>query len=125
GSIAAALAAAFIIPLGGWRSLFIIGILPVFLAYYVRRNLDETDDWKEANRQAMVNDKEKNTLSLLFTSPKTTYITIALTIMSSVQVAGYFGLMNWRSEERRVGKESGTRWWTSSYTEKKHGNIIV
>ncbi|HLR01161.1 MAG TPA: MFS transporter [Virgibacillus sp.] len=95
GSIAAALAAAFIIPLGGWRSLFIIGILPVFLAYYVRRNLDETDDWKEANRQAMVNDKEKNTLSLLFTSPKTTYITIALTIMSSVQVAGYFGLMNW------------------------------
>lgn len=95
GAIVAAVAAAIIIPLGGWRALFIIGILPVFLAYYVRRNLDETDDWKEANRQAMLNKKEKNTISLLFTSPKTTYTTIALTIMSSVQVAGYFGLMNW------------------------------
>ncbi|MBY7142919.1 MFS transporter [Virgibacillus sp. NKC19-3] len=94
GSILAAVAAAIIIPLGGWRALFIIGILPVFLAYYVRRNLDETEDWKKANRQTKEK-KEKATLSLLFNSPKTTYVTIALTIMSSVQVAGYFGLMNW------------------------------
>ncbi|MDY0394591.1 MFS transporter [Virgibacillus halophilus] len=117
GAVLAAVAAAIIIPLLGWRSLFIVGILPVALAFFVRRNLDETSDWKEAHRQAKKENKEKAPLALLFNSPKTTYVTIALTIMSSVQVAGYFGLMNWLPSilQKQLGLSvSGSSLWMIS-----------
>lgn len=95
GAIAAALLAALIIPLFGWRALFIVGILPVILIFYVRRNLDETEEWKKAQADMKKSKKKNVSLAKLFDTPKTAYVTIALTIMSTVQVAGYFGLMNW------------------------------
>src|SRR5699024_3885971 len=42
GALIAALLAAAILPHLGWRALFLIGVVPVILAFYIRRNLDET-----------------------------------------------------------------------------------
>ncbi|GGP08235.1 MFS transporter [Oceanobacillus neutriphilus] len=95
GAIVAALLAALIIPLFGWRALFITGIIPVLLIFYVRRNLGETEEWKKAQTEIKKGKKKDSSLSKLFNTPKRAYTTIALTIMSTVQVAGYFGLMNW------------------------------
>ncbi|WP_188455699.1 MFS transporter [Virgibacillus oceani] len=96
GAVLAAVSAAIVIPTLGWRALFIVGVLPVILAFYVRRNLDETKAWKNAQLELEKEKKaKKSTLGFLFNSPRTAYVTIALTIMSTVQVAGYFGLMNW------------------------------
>ncbi|WP_339231024.1 MFS transporter [Oceanobacillus sp. FSL K6-2867] len=95
GAIAAAILAAIIIPLFGWRALFAVGVLPVFLVLYIRKNLDETEEWKKTQVEMKAKGKRGNPLVKLFDSPKTAYVTIALTIMSTVQVAGYFGLMNW------------------------------
>ncbi|MDU7036989.1 MAG: MFS transporter, partial [Staphylococcus simulans] len=39
--------------------------------------------------------KNQSPIGLLFNTKHMAHTTIALTIMSSVQVAGYFGLMNW------------------------------
>jgi SHS family lactate transporter-like MFS transporter len=33
-------------PLGGWRWMFFIGVLPALLVLYIRRNVPESPDWK-------------------------------------------------------------------------------
>lgn len=117
GAVLAAVLAAIIIPIFGWRALFFAGIVPVLLAFFVRRNLDETEEWKQAQKKIKKNEKRKSSLAQLFNSRKTTYVTIALTIMSTVQVAGYFGLMNWLPSilQDRLGLSvSGSSLWMIS-----------
>ncbi len=45
GYILAALLAALVLPAWGWRPLFVIGILPALLAFWVRRRVPEPDQW--------------------------------------------------------------------------------
>ncbi|QIQ22468.1 MFS transporter [Zophobihabitans entericus] len=92
GAVAAALLAALIIPWLGWRVLFVIGILPVFWIYFVRKHLKETPTWL---RQHKKDPTQRISIGTLFNSPKTAFTTVALTVMAAVQVAGYYGLMNW------------------------------
>lgn len=93
GSIVAAIAAAIIIPFAGWRGLFIFGAFPIFLGIYVYFRVPESKEWAEA-KQSADSQEEKITLSDLFRNGNAGN-TIKLTIMAIVQVAGYFGLMNW------------------------------
>lgn len=116
GTLVAALIAAIVIPLAGWRAAFIFGVIPVFLAYFVRRHLPETKIWQHAHAE----DVEKTTsprISLLFRRPKVALITLGLTIMSAIQVAGYYGLMNWLPSllEKKQGLSvSGSSLWMIS-----------
>lgn len=45
GQIAAALVAAAILPHGGWRWLFVVGIAPAFVALWIRRQVPESPRW--------------------------------------------------------------------------------
>lgn len=92
GAVAAALLSAFVIPLFGWRVLFFIGIIPVIWIYIARKNLDETPEWLAQHKNVKA---QPVSISRLFSNPKTSLTTISLIIMASVQVAGYYGLMNW------------------------------
>ncbi|WP_392558829.1 MFS transporter [Orbus mooreae] len=92
GAVTAALLAAIIIPWLGWRALFVIGILPVFWVYFVRKHLEETPSWLQQKKKQVT---DKIRIADLFLTPKIAFTTIALTIMAAVQVAGYYGLMNW------------------------------
>lgn len=94
GVILAALLSAFILPRFGWRALFIIGMIPVIFAFIVRKNLQESPAWLEAQKVSK-NRKSKGRFSLLFANPKVTMTTISLSIMATVQIAGYNGLMIW------------------------------
>lgn len=94
GAILAAIAAAMIIPTLGWHGLFLLGIVPVVLTYFVRRHLTETDEFINAKKV----EKESTSRAVfeyMFSSPKVAYQSFALMIMTTVQIAGYFGLMNW------------------------------
>ena len=54
GAIVAAILAAVLVPLFGWRELFLFGLIPVILAFIVRENLEESETWKnnqESGRQ--------------------------------------------------------------------------
>ncbi|MFC6290434.1 MFS transporter [Levilactobacillus angrenensis] len=92
GSIVAAIAAAILIPMAGWRSLFIFGALPILLGIFVYFKVPESSEWKAAKE--VETQMEQITLLDLFKNGNASN-TIKLTIMAIVQVAGYFGLMNW------------------------------
>ncbi|MFJ5624351.1 MFS transporter [Peribacillus loiseleuriae] len=96
GVILAALLSAIILPTLGWRALFFVGVLPVIFAFIVRKNLDESPEWVEAQKQKkFVSKQEKGKLLQLFETPRTAMTTISLAIMATVQIAGYNGLMIW------------------------------
>lgn len=116
GSIVAAIAAAIIFPIFGWRVLFLIGIIPVILAFVVRRHLDESPVWL-ASKNKHKGEENKVSLKELFSTPKTTVTTISLIIMATVQIAGYFGLMNWLPSilQKRLGLSvTGSSLWMIS-----------
>jgi MFS family permease len=89
GAIVATVLATLIIPRLGWHALFLFGIIPVFIIFFIRRHLKESDTFIKASKEKHGSVKE------LFETPKIAYQTFALMIMAIVQIAGYFGLMNW------------------------------
>ncbi|MDY6084909.1 MAG: MFS transporter [Dialister sp.] len=114
GSVLAAVLAAVILPDFGWRGLFLVGVAPALFAAWSRRGIKEPPVWvkrkalkEELKRRhaagEMLTDEELRQLSetqtfplaLLFASPRKTVTTISLTIMTSVQNFGYYGIMVW------------------------------
>lgn len=118
GTLLAALIAAVMTPIAGWRSTFIFGVIPVALAYFARRHLPETKAWQDEHQKEQKAGKSSSPkITLLFNSPKKAGITLGLTIMSAVQVAGYYGLMNWLPTilEKKLGLTvSGSSMWMIS-----------
>lgn len=116
GTLLAAVIAATIIPLAGWRGTFIFGVLPVILAYFVRRHLPETQAWQSTHKKEQETHQHPR-LRILVKDPKTTGITLGLIVMSTVQIAGYYGLMNWLPSllEKQQGLTvSGSSMWMIS-----------
>ncbi|XIF20029.1 MAG: MFS transporter [Acetilactobacillus jinshanensis] len=85
GAIITAGLAAVIIPHFGWHALFLVGLAPAIFAFFVRRNLKENPKKYD----------KKVSIRQLFTSPRMAWQTMGLILMVMVQVAGYYGLMNW------------------------------
>ncbi|MDO1605741.1 MFS transporter [Lactobacillus sp. YT155] len=92
GSIIAAIAAAIIIPMSGWRGLFLFGAIPIILGIFVYYKVPESSEWKKSQEK-----EESNSAAILSILFKKGNIgnTLRLMVMAIVQVAGYFGLMNW------------------------------
>lgn len=114
GAVLAAVLAAFILPMWGWRGLFAVGVLPALFAAWSREGIKEPPMWlkrKELKKQLKakveageaLTEKEKEQfetthkfpLLLLFDSPRKIITTLALTVMTSVQNFGYYGIMVW------------------------------
>lgn len=114
GAVLAAILAAVVLPDYGWRGLFLVGVLPALLAAWARNGIKEPPMWvkrkemkkalqarKDAGEKLTAEEEEQLTeakkfpLAHLFADKKTTITTIALTIMTSVQNFGYYGIMVW------------------------------
>jgi MFS family permease len=100
GSISSALLAGFIVPALGWRGLFLFGLLPILVVLWAKLSIKE--DELGINSDEVVEDAAageivgaKPAISDLFKTRALTYQTIILMIMTTVQIAGYFGMMNW------------------------------
>ncbi|APT18661.1 MULTISPECIES: MFS transporter [Amylolactobacillus] len=94
GAIFAAVMASIIIPKLGWQALFLLGLIPVALTYFIRRHLSESPEFI-ASKAVPAESKVKISIGSLFRTPKLAFQTSALMFMVFVQIAGYFGLMNW------------------------------
>jgi benzoate transport len=114
GAVLAAVVSAFVVPLYGWRGLFIVGVLPALFAAWSRRGLAEPDIWvnrkllkksigeKQAaghtlsqEEQEFLQATNKFPLAHLFSGTQKSIVTLALTVMTSVQNFGYYGIMIW------------------------------
>lgn len=89
GALGAAVAAMTILPLYGWHFLFLLGFLPVILVFFVQKHL------KESQSFTAMSSENKGKISDLFKTRQLMHQTLALMWMAIVQIAGYFGLMNW------------------------------
>lgn len=92
GSICSALLAGFVAPIFGWKGLFLLGLLPLILVAYMHFAVDEATI---SNRRVAKNTDVKPEIKELFATPILAHQTIALMVMTTVQIAGYFGMMNW------------------------------
>ncbi|GEQ37685.1 MAG: MFS transporter [Tetragenococcus halophilus] len=115
GSIGAALLAGLIAPIFGWKGLFLFGLLPVLLVAWMHFAVDEKN---VTDRGAKITSdkKEKVSIKELFANKKWTHQTLALMLMTTVQIAGYFGLMNWLPTmmQRSLGIEASDNLWMIS-----------
>lgn len=112
GAALAAILAALIIPSFGWKMLYVVGVLPVLMVLFIRRGLAEPKEFKSIQSA-----KKKTKLSRLFETKHLAWQTCGLSIMVTVQIAGYFGLMNWLPSimQDRLGLSvSGSSLWMVS-----------
>jgi MFS family permease len=102
GYILAAILATLIIPNLdinlGWRILFLIGVTPAFLVFYIRRNLDEPEIWQKTakmRKERKLSEKGQSfTLGQIFGRDLIKY-TITATVLTSLCMIAYWGLYFW------------------------------
>lgn len=94
GSISSALLAGWLAPSLGWKGLFLFGLLPLLLVLWMQVAIkdDAILDYSPGQDKE---DTEVAHVSQLFKTPALTAQTLALMVMTTVQIAGYFGMMNW------------------------------
>ncbi|MDI3469944.1 MAG: putative MFS-type transporter [Pseudolabrys sp.] len=91
GVLLAAVVIPFLLPIIGWRGMFLVGILPALAAFAVRYTLGEPPIFVERNASA----RKSVPISLLVKDWPTTKISIGMFILCSVQNFGYYGVMIW------------------------------
>jgi MFS family permease len=88
GVLAAALVTPPLLPLIGWRGMFLLGVLPALVAFVMRRTLHEPERFTSARKAGFP-------LGLLVRDAETTRISLGMVILCSVQNFGYYGVMIW------------------------------
>jgi MFS family permease len=89
GYAIAAILAAVIVPLGGWRWVFVAGLVPALLGFYVRRHVEEPEIWARQERRMGFGE----TIRTLFTGhARNTFVGLAFT---TAAMCGYWGLFTW------------------------------
>lgn len=95
GSILAAILAALIAPRLGWRGLFLFGFLPVVLIVWAHFFIDATAITERGAATPLQTDKNPPQIKELFATSQLSRLTLSLMMMATIQIAGYFGMMNW------------------------------
>ncbi|EHJ57266.1 hypothetical protein HMPREF9318_00709 [Streptococcus urinalis FB127-CNA-2] len=96
GSISSALLAGWLAPALGWRGLFLFGLAPIILVLWMQFAIDDHNIWDNgADHQSHEESSQPVKISQLFETPALVAQTLALMVMTTVQIAGYFGMMNW------------------------------
>lgn len=99
GSITSALLAGLVVPAFGWRGLFLFGLLPILVVVWAKMTIKEEELGINVDEVPASAEKEtvanKPSIRDLFQTPTLAYQTVALMVMTTVQIAGYFGMMNW------------------------------
>lgn len=90
GVLLAALITPMLLPVIGWRGMFLVGLLPALVAFIVRRTLHEPEIFVKKHAA-----KKENSFRLLVKDGKTCRTTLGIAILCSVQNFGYYGLMIW------------------------------
>ena len=88
GYILAALLASAILPSFGWRWLFVVGVLPALLAFWIFRSVPEPEIWRRGQRQA------RQPLAEVLRAPILRNA-LAATVLTTTVLFAYWGLFTW------------------------------
>ncbi len=91
GVLAAAIVTPILLPIIGWRGMFMLGIFPAVAAYFIRQSLHEPEVFVKKSHDH----PKESALYLLVDSTETTKLSIGMIILTSVQNFGYYGVMIW------------------------------
>jgi len=92
GVLAAAVVTPLLLPVIGWRGMFVVGIFPAVAAYFIRRKLHEPDVFVASKAR---DPHAGFSLRLLVADAQTTKSSLGLIVLCSVQNFGYYGIMIW------------------------------
>ncbi|HEX8665235.1 MAG TPA: MFS transporter [Beijerinckiaceae bacterium] len=91
GVLAAALVTPLLLPVIGWRGMFLVGLLPALVSFLIRRTVEEPPLFVERARET----RTMAPLRLLVKNKETAKVSLGMFILCSVQNFGYYGLMIW------------------------------
>jgi AAHS family cis,cis-muconate transporter-like MFS transporter len=93
GYLMATLLAAPILPVYGWRPLFLIALAPVALAIVIRHIIPEPAGWRELAAEA--SGRKRIEWQMIFTDKKVLWIFVLWTLTATFLQFGYYGINNW------------------------------
>ena len=88
GVLLAALSTPLLLPSIGWRGMFLLGIFPAVVAFFVRRTCPEPAVFAQRT-------PAPTSPLALFADGKTAKVSLGMVILCSVQNFGYYGVMIW------------------------------
>ena len=96
GVLAAALLTPVLLPHIGWRGMFVVGIFPAFVAWYLRTRLHEPEIFSQKQTALSTQKTSKlESFKLLIKDKATTKVSLGVVVLTSVQNFGYYGIMIW------------------------------
>ncbi len=94
GYIAAAIAAATVLPRFGWRVMFFLGIIPALFAIWVRTKVREPEVWLKQRQNEERDPTAKGSFFQIF-APDLLRFTLMSTLISTLVMFAYWGLFTW------------------------------
>jgi MFS family permease len=88
GVLVAALVTPALLPIIGWRGMFLVGLIPGLVAFVVRLYVGEPTIFLKAGRTKMP-------VVLLVKDAATAKVTLGMFVICAIQNFGYYGLMIW------------------------------
>ena len=96
GVLAAALLTPVLLPHIGWRGMFVVGVFPAFVAWYLRVRLHEPEIFSQKQTALSTQKISKlESFKLLVKDKATTKVSLGIVVLTSVQNFGYYGIMIW------------------------------
>ncbi|MDR2325065.1 MAG: MFS transporter [Acidovorax sp.] len=93
GVLAAALLTPLLLPLIGWRGMFLVGVIPAVVAWVIRNKLHEPEVF--TRKPAAAKGERFAAFKLLVKDKATTKTSLGVIVLTSVQNFGYYGIMIW------------------------------
>jgi benzoate transport len=91
GVLVAAIVTPVLLPVIGWRGMFMLGIFPAVAAYFIRKTLHEPEVFVKKSQEH----PKESALHLLVNNVETTKLSLGMIVLTSVQNFGYYGVMIW------------------------------
>lgn len=96
GVLVAALLTPVLLSHIGWRGMFVVGIFPAFVAWYLRVRLHEPEIFSQKQTELSAQKISKlESFKLLVKDSATTKVSLGIVVLTSVQNFGYYGIMIW------------------------------
>ncbi len=92
GVLGAALLTPLLLPVIGWRGMFLVGVIPAIAAWVIRNKLHEPEVFVRSNAKKK---PAMEAFKLLVKDKATTRVSIGIAVLCSVQNFGYYGIMIW------------------------------